>query len=81
MSDLISRKAVINLLCKLRVDNVAVNGKRITELINELPTSYDVEKVAGEIEDVLWSCYIDNGQGFKTYVNHACEILKRGGEL
>lgn len=48
-------------------------------VIRTEPTAYDVEKVTGEIEDVLWNCYIDNGQGFKTYVNRACEILKRGG--
>ena len=48
-------------------------------LVQTQYTAYDVEKVAGEIEDVLWNCYIDNGQGFKTYVNRACEILKRGG--
>ena len=49
------------------------------EWVDNIPTAYSVEKVVGEIEDVLWNCYIDNGQGFKTYVNRACEILKRGG--
>ena len=48
--------------------------------VDNIPTAYDVERVAGEIEDVLWNCYIDNGQGFKTYVNRACEILRKGGK-
>lgn len=39
MSDLISRSEAINLLCNLHIDNIAVNGKRITEYIKELPTA------------------------------------------
>lgn len=45
MSDLISRSKVIELLHTYHIDNVSVNGKRITELVKELPT---VEPVHGE---------------------------------
>lgn len=36
MNDLISRNAVIELLHTYHIDNIAVNGKRITELIKEI---------------------------------------------
>lgn len=73
MCDLISREAVINLLCELRVDNVAVNGKRITELINELPTAYDVEKVVGEIRNQPFGNYGVQEE------NEIIDIVRRGG--
>lgn len=41
MMDLISRKAAIDILCRLHIDNIAVNGKRITEFIRELPSVTD----------------------------------------
>lgn len=49
MSDLISRSAVIELLYTYHIDNIAVNGKRITELIKEIPP---VEPARGEWENV-----------------------------
>ena len=83
MGDLISREAVINLLRELRVDDVAVNGKRITELINELPTAYDVEKVVGELENEMkfWEDSYDYQVGkekARSY-SHAIEIVRKGG--
>lgn len=48
MSDLISRSEVINLLMNLHIDNIAVNDKRITEYIRELPTIEAVPVVHGE---------------------------------
>ena len=50
MSDLISRSAVINILCNLHIDKIAVNDKKITQYIRELPTAYDVEKVVAEVK-------------------------------
>lgn len=41
MGDLISREAAIDILCRLHIDNIAVNGKRITEFIRELPSVTD----------------------------------------
>lgn len=37
MNDLVSRKEVLNLLCNLHIDNIAVNDKRITSYVRELP--------------------------------------------
>lgn len=52
MSDLISISEVIDIMCNLRIDNVAVNGKRVTEYIKELPTVKAKPVVHGEwIED------------------------------
>lgn len=48
MSDLISRKEAINMLCNLHIDNVAVNGKRVTEYIRELPSVEAKPVVKGE---------------------------------
>lgn len=85
MSDLISRSALIEVLEKYRFGAISNDAEReyvketVLNFVKEQPAAYDVDAVAGEIEDVLWNCYIDNGQGFKTYVNRACEILKRGG--
>ena len=95
MSDLISREAVINLLRELRVDDVAVNGKRITELINELPTAYDVEKVVEGLEEVKKAVSGCSGimcseckytskcytgeMTYKVSIDKSIDIVKRGG--
>lgn len=50
MGDLISRSAVINLLCNLHIDNIAVNDKKVTKYIRELPTVYDVDSVVEEMK-------------------------------
>jgi hypothetical protein len=84
MGDLISRSSVINLLNELRVDNVALNDKRLTEYINELPTAYNVEKVIEEL--ACNSRFIDdiNEHNFKCIScvigqKKAIDIVKRGG--
>lgn len=59
MDDLISRSAVINLLRELRIDNVAVNDKRLVEHIDELPTAYNVDKVVKELEEEREYSYAD----------------------
>lgn len=41
MSDLISREEAVDILCRLHIDNIAVNGKRITEFIKEIPSVTD----------------------------------------
>lgn len=51
--DLISKKEVINLLCNLHIDNIAVNDKRVTEYIREMPTAYDVEKVVDNVQQII----------------------------
>ena len=61
MSDLISRSEVIDILCNLHIDNIAVNDKRVTEYIKELPTVESEPVVHGEwiefdAEANEWSC-------------------------
>lgn len=53
MSDYISKESVIKLLCELHVDNIAVNGKRLTELIKELPTLDEKEIIRKPFERVV----------------------------
>lgn len=48
MGDLISRKEVIDILCKLHIDNIAVNDKRVTEFVREIPSIDAVPVVHGE---------------------------------
>lgn len=86
MSDLISRISVINLLNELRVDNVALNDKRLTEYINELPTAYNVENVVAGLEQFakLAEDRWVNGTSNHAYQEHKCwvkaiDIVKRGG--
>ena len=76
MSDLISRGDVINLLCILYIDNVTVNGKRVTEYIRELPTAYDVDKVVAELtrESLV---RIDGNN--EIYLDDAIDIVRKGG--
>ena len=53
MGDLISRKAVIELLKKnvsADIEEVVVTDKNI-KLIESMPTAYDVEKVVAELEN------------------------------
>lgn len=80
MSDLISRNAVVKLLCELRVDNVAVNDKRIVEYIKDLPTAYDVEKVVAELSEK--SGTVRNMFGGSTRaigLRTAIDIVRKGG--
>ena len=91
MSDLISRGDVINLLCILHIDNVTVNGKRVTEYIRELPTAYDVDKVVAELEEMRneddqgckrvqgWKCHSYSDCGL-CIMDRTIKIVKAGGK-
>ena len=57
MSDLISRSEVIDILCNLHIDNIAVNDKRVTEYIKELPTVEAKPVVHGKWEECDWVEY------------------------
>lgn len=74
MSDLISKSDVINILCNLHIDNIAVNDKRVTEYIRELPTVYDVEKV---VEIVRVDCYTMGFDESQTEI--IVEDIRKGG--
>ena len=92
MSDLISRKEVINLLCGLHIDNIAVNDKRVTDYIRELPTAYDVDKVVEQLDklsnDVISTHFAyecDDHEGIYSYglsdgYDKAIDIVRAGGK-
>ena len=52
-NDLISKTEVINLFCNLHLDNLAVNDKKVTEYIRELPTAYDIKKVVEQTHQIF----------------------------
>ena len=55
----------------------------LNNLISEQPTAYDVDKVAEELQDLLWDCYTDSGvgidreSGFKAYEREMERIVKQ----
>lgn len=77
--DLISKKDVINLLCNLHIDNIAVNDKKVTEYIRELPCAYNVEKVAEQLEE-LPNYYCEGHWGEFIDKERAIEIVRNGGK-
>jgi hypothetical protein len=93
MDDLIRRKEVINLLCNLHIDNIAVNGKRVTDYIRELPVYCDccytavIEqlenelKLADEEKDRAARenpLQFDRTLGYANGIYNALEVMKEG---
>lgn len=81
-NDLISRKDAIDILCKLHIDNVAVNDKRVTEYIRELPTAYNVEKVIEEVDEFEIRC-CDCQESCNTegcLVERIKNVIRKGGK-
>lgn len=89
MSDLISRKEVIEMLCAYHIDNIAFNGKRITEMIKEIqevkafPASEIVEEIIGTIEKEIdespnTSRYIcEDGTNISTDVDYVYDWFEK----
>lgn len=92
MSDLISRKEVINLLHILHLDNMryGADDKTAIDYVEELPTAYDVKSVVKQLEEqkankVEWEvnskidvlAHFYNGQVI-AFID-AIEIVKSGG--
>lgn len=90
MSDLISRKAVIDTLKQngIIVDNEL--GNLIVDEINRIPTAYDVDKVVEQLEEeyisaICWNnkpCNYPETIGccYDRAINKAVEIVKGGGQ-
>lgn len=79
-NQLVYKRDVIDLLCKLHIDNVSVNDKRVTDYIREIPEAYNVEEVVAEVkaakdEDGL-VCYIDDKPVI--HKSQAIELIRRG---
>lgn len=59
MSDLISRSALLNIISKMDfdfgndTDDTETIIKMVSEVINDMPTAYDVEKVVAAIDEAL----------------------------
>ena len=74
--DLISRKAVLNILTEARVKDSILCSPAFPEMlaqrIRKLPTAFDKEKVIEELKEE--GCIIDNDAG-----NRAVEIVEKGG--
>jgi hypothetical protein len=89
MGDLISKKEVINLLCNLHIDNIAVNDKRVTEYIEELPPAYSVIGVVCQIHNRFEGYLdeiIDNPEKLDKVDfllkqnNEICNLVRNGGK-
>ena len=68
MNDLINRKEVINLLCNLHIDNIAVNDKRVTDYIRELPCAEESElfvKLPIKVGDTVYTNCCMSGWYFR----------------
>ena len=80
MSRWIDADALIEELKNLRIDNIALNGKSIVDIINEQPTAYDVRKVVIELDrmrdDSFHKC--DGGITYNAYTM-AIKIVEKGG--
>lgn len=89
-NDLISIESVIDLLSELRIDNIVVNGKRITEHIEELPTAYNLDAVVEQLENGGQKMAEENPTKVGRTVTHryykaisvkkAVDIVRNGGK-
>jgi hypothetical protein len=70
MSDLISRKAVLDIINKHRCDT-----NRIEENVLNLPTTYDVDKVVEQLEEIRNASYI-HSINQTSVVNECVAIVK-----
>lgn len=75
--DLISRKAVLNILTEARVkDSILCSPafvEMLTQRIKKIPTAFDKEKVIEELEDYLFEKYCVEGD------EKIAEIVEKGG--
>lgn len=84
MSDLISRSELLKKIAEeydLNYGEILINPERFYEMVEAMPTAYDVEKVVAEL---------DNAESVKVFgslnsgnrlipVSDAIDIVKRGG--
>lgn len=87
--DLISRKAVLNILTESRVkDSILCSPafvEMLTQRINKIPTAFDKEKVIGELyrytaeECELHECGIRSEYCNACMAKKAIEIVEKGG--
>lgn len=82
--DLISRKAVLNILTESRVkDSILCSPafvEMLTQRINKIPTAFDKEKVIGELRNEIHLTVYDpmiSGRYIKK--ERAIEIVEKGG--
>lgn len=61
------------------VGNKTYSIDEILEMIDEQPTTYDVEKVVAELEDDLPFIEADDGGGTFIHKASAIEIVRKGG--
>lgn len=75
--DLISRKAVLDILTEERIRNSILAspafGEMLAQRIKNIPTAFDKEKVIEELEDYLFEKYCVEGD------EKIAEIVKKGG--
>ena len=75
--DLISRKAVLDILTEARVkDSILCSPafvEMLTQRIKKIPTAFDKEKVIEELEDYLFEKYCVEGD------EKIAEIVEKGG--
>ena len=83
MSDLISRSALLKKIAEeydLNYGEILINPERFYEMVETVPTAYDVDKVVAELEEEKTMAYDkwDGGSSYKAY-SQAIDIVRKGG--
>ena len=79
MSDLISRSALLKKIAEeydLNYGEILINPERFYEMVETVPTAYDVEKVVAELEEMKEKSL--SSYDYET-MKIAIDIVKRGG--
>lgn len=64
---------------KERVSNAIIEDEHILEIIDEVPTAYDVNKVVEQLEDESEIYCREYGKEDELYLKDAIDIVKEGG--
>ena len=79
MSDLISRSELIKELNKYCGNQIYLVSENIREIINNQPTSYDIDKVVEELEQHYDDDSVICGLAYNDAIKKAIEIVKHCG--
>jgi hypothetical protein len=83
MSDLISRSALLKKIAEeydLNYGEILINPERFYEMVETVPTAYDIEKVVAELGEEKTMAYDnwDGGSSYQAY-SQAIDIVRKGG--
>ena len=88
MSDLISRSVLLKKIEEeydLNYGEILINPERFYEMVEAIPTAYDIEKVVAELETRQDDIQVDISlhdfyiQGYSSAIDYAIDIVRKGG--